>query len=306
MMFKKPIKIKSNTQIKGSERKTFKDLLLKSFPNLTEQDNLSNNKAAIAVGVASQSSASMALANSRGKCVIIYHFYGDNLCTLEGMPILPLPSLGPLEWLKLKNFDDDFPPLGTTPSTTVINEDTKVQEEEVEESVEIGSREHVTEGLGNEAVETDMDDILNHCFLGAIKYSKLSLPEGIITLKEIKKGVEAISAINKDHPKYSQFYISPENRPACSKDLASGEVASTTNVTESYIITQNVLPIFQPEGYQKGDTIGGSNIRKVVTKYVKDNNLQDEENARLVRPKDKYKVPKKYIQGLENAPKKKK
>ncbi|KAJ8930031.1 hypothetical protein NQ314_017196 [Rhamnusium bicolor] len=72
---------------------------ISKYGNVSENDtvcvNLSSNKAAIAVGVASQSSSSMALANSRGKCVIIHHFYGDNLCTLEGMPVLPIPNLGP-------------------------------------------------------------------------------------------------------------------------------------------------------------------------------------------------------------------
>lgn len=37
-MFKKPIRIKSNTQTKASERKLFKDLLLKTFPVLTENE----------------------------------------------------------------------------------------------------------------------------------------------------------------------------------------------------------------------------------------------------------------------------
>ncbi|KAJ8986290.1 hypothetical protein NQ317_010000 [Molorchus minor] len=367
-MFKKTFKIKSNTQVKGSERKNFKDLLLKSFPNLIDEEinnflpkkdilnsikivthdelvvhvytiqkramifdvkgcifptvyflwnfpkilyaftthqqvmnnissgadlmlpgvmtpptqsglskygniaennivcvNLSNNQAAVAVGVASQSSASMAMANGRGKCVIIHHYYGDNLCMLEDLPLLPIPQLGPPEWLTMKSFDDDFPPLGksNTSDVNTIGMNTNETAKEVKDE-NVNAEGPIEEDAVVETVE-DMDNLLNYCFLGAIKYSKAVLP--ILTSNFYKLHMLALS-VKIDRK----------------KDTASGEVA--TDVTESYIITQNVLPLFQPEGYQKGDTIGSSNIRKFVTKYVKENNLQDEDNSRLVKPRN--------------------
>lgn len=66
-------------------------------------------------------------------------------------------------------------------------------------------------------------------------------------VKEVKKGVEQISSIKQDHPKYKEFYIRPEKRPKKEDD---GGNVTKTDVVESYIITQNVVPLFQSEGYQ--------------------------------------------------------
>lgn len=66
-------------------------------------------------------------------------------------------------------------------------------------------------------------------------------------MKEVKKGVETITAINKDHPKFSEFYVEPELRPKRSDD--TNDVASTS-ITESYIITPIVLPIFEKAGHK--------------------------------------------------------
>lgn len=72
---------------------------LPKYGNVLENDvvavNLNNNKASIAVGVAAENSTAMLQGIERGKCVKIYHFYGDKLCTLEGLKILPLPNLEP-------------------------------------------------------------------------------------------------------------------------------------------------------------------------------------------------------------------
>lgn len=433
-MFKKPIRIKSNTQTKASERKLFKDLLLKTFPILTEDElnnfiqkkdavnclkiitsdnaiiqvytvqkkplifelkgkifptifllwqfphlvysftthnqvmkfissgadlmlpgvvtpptntglpkygnisendvvavNLSNNRAVVAVGVANQSSNAMNLANGRGKCVNIYHFYGDNLCTLEGNSLPQIPTFGEPDWLRFSN--DDFPELGQKLKKIVDPFENEKKEESVEvlkvsnegtcdvPSLEIERNNDET--VVNEV--EDMDELLMYCFLGAIKYSKsLILPalisnffkvhmlplcpsdknldikrtsfkklkpflekmstDGIITVKEIKKGVEAITMINKDHPRFTEFYINPESRPK--KDTTDNEHSLKTDVLESFIVTQNVLAVFESKGLKKGDTVQASDVRKYVIDYIKQNNLQCEDNSKLITPKD--------------------
>ncbi|KAG5899462.1 hypothetical protein JTB14_015315 [Gonioctena quinquepunctata] len=427
-MFKKPVKIKSNTQSKATERKNFKDTLLKKFPSITESEinellpkkeplnvlkvvthsnvivnvytiqkrpvifeiegrifptvfllwkfpntlhaftthqqvmsfissgadlmlpgvitppshsglskygnvsendivcvNMTHNKAAIAVGSASQCSAAMLLESSKGKCVNIYHFHGDHLCTLEGMPNSPVPNLGPPTWLQMKSFDEDFPALGS--SRKQIPSDTKEAEVFIvdvstttTEVVELETDGVDDEEQMNDSID-DMDELLYYCFLGAIKYTKnLTLPaltsnffklhmlplcppnktldikktsykklkpflkkmteEGLIIVKEIKNGVEAITAISKDHPRLQEFYITPSDRPKKESDEKETDLA--TDVIESYIITDNVLPLF--EGHRKGDSIQVSEVRRYVTHYVKENNLQTEDNNRLVKP----------------------
>lgn len=56
--------------------------------------------------------------------------------------------------------------------------------------------------------------------------------------------MESVTAINKDHPKFTEFYVDPTNRPQRPEETAS----SLTNVTESYIITPSVLPLFKETG----------------------------------------------------------
>lgn len=58
----------------------------------------------------------------------------------------------------------------------------------------------------------------------------------------MKKGVESIVDINKSHPKFEEFYLKPEFRPKKNQGDATLKT-DTTNITESYIITNNVLPV---------------------------------------------------------------
>lgn len=432
-MFKKPIKIKSNNQVKGSERKGIKDLFHKNFPNAPEAElnslfnnkkdplncvklvthdnevlqvyimqkqplffnvreklfptvfllwkmpnlipsftthpqvmnfissgadlmlpgvvtppshtglpkygnvltgtpvyvNLSNNKAAVAVGVAYQSSFDMDRAGGKGKCVVVHHFYGDHLCSVDGNSSISKPNLGAPEWLSLNNYESDFPALGNHDNKTdneIIPQDNNEEENEsksARETPEIPIEEIPENEENIDETSVDMDELLHYCFLASIKYSKnLTLPLlisnffklqmipmcppgstldikktsykklkpfldemakiGLITIKEIKKGVEAITNINKNHPKFNEFYLRPEDRPK--KDSNDSDNVQKTTVTESYVITANVLPIFQPAGYQKGDIIDGSNIRKYVTDHVKQNNCLVTGNSKLVQP----------------------
>lgn len=166
---------------------------LQKYGSLNENDlcyvNLSNNLAAVAVGVAAQSSRYMVLANGRGKCVNVLHFYGDKLCGIEGQSNLPIPNMGKPEWLVLKSFEDDFPALGER-----IKPDPNVDVEEPEITIEltgalcdtnqednIQSPEEPESDVADAKEEVDtvesMDERLQYCFLVAVKYSKtLTLP----------------------------------------------------------------------------------------------------------------------------------
>lgn len=136
--------------------------------------NLTNNKAPIAVGLTNQSSSTMMKSDDRGKCVIIHHYFGDKLCSLEGLKPLPLPNCGPPDWLLLKSYEQDFPQLGSkkpepeTSPETVAESSNGVQEEPSEVPAEEAEEEQE---------EDNMDDLLYYSFMTVIKYSKtLTLP----------------------------------------------------------------------------------------------------------------------------------
>ncbi|KAF7281373.1 hypothetical protein GWI33_004856 [Rhynchophorus ferrugineus] len=289
--------------------------------------NLTTNKAAVAVGSACLSSFDMERAGGKGKCVTVHHFYGDSLCGVDGYSVTSIPSLGPPEWLVLKNYDSDFPALGGSQSMK-MNQAEDLSNKEVSvastNDVCLTVEQQETDDVScMEKSDINMDELLYRCFLSSIKYSKtITLPiltsnfyklqmlpscppgvmldikktsykklktfldemckEGLITIKEIKKGVEAITNINKEHPKFNEFYLEPNLRPRSNSTEETNK--NKTTVTESYLITENVLPLFQPDGYRKGDLVEGSNIRKIITSYIKNNNCQVADNGRLVRP----------------------
>lgn len=127
--------------------------------------NSNDNKSPIAIGITAIASHDLELIDPKGKCVIIYHFHGDKLCSLEDMPVLPVPNLGPPEWLNYSvQSTNDFPPLGGHTEIsdnippTIFEDNETIIEKEINEV-------------------TEMDKILQDCFLTAIKYSKtLQLP----------------------------------------------------------------------------------------------------------------------------------
>lgn len=67
---------------------------------------------------------------------------------------------------------------------------------------------------------------------------------GLLGIKETKKGVDTIESINTSHPMYVDFYLSKDERPVTKTDVEP----DTKRVTESYIITGPVLPIFSEFG----------------------------------------------------------
>lgn len=123
--------------------------------------NSTKNKAAVAVGVTAESSESLIRSHNRGKCVTVYHFLGDKLCTLENITCPPLPKLGIPDWLHVE--------LDSTESdetqNTIDNQDT-LENVQPEENIH----------SPNSSIQ-QMDDLFLYCFLAAVKYSTdLSVP----------------------------------------------------------------------------------------------------------------------------------
>lgn len=249
--------------------------------------NISDNKAAIAVGFTAQSSSDIALNGGKGKCVNVIHYYGDKLCSLFGTQNNAVPRLGPPEFLLKKSYEDDFPALGGNRQPKV--EENVTESDTPECSTDTNSNlddDDDNEQTDNTPSSENMDDVLMYTLLSVLKYSKsLTLPvltsnlykqmkdvcpsdkvldvkkssykkigqflqqmcqNGLIHLNEVKKGVDAVTNINKEHPKFIEFYIEPSQRPESNKE--ENKPGPTKNVLEGYIITANVAPLFREFG----------------------------------------------------------
>lgn len=68
---------------------------------------------------------------------------------------------------------------------------------------------------------------------------------GLITTKELKKGVESITDFNREHPKFAEFYLDPSERPSVSN---SGNNDNKKNISEAFTVTAGVVPLFRDVG----------------------------------------------------------
>ena len=161
--------------------------------------NSIGNKIPVAVGFATLSSDQLKK-QTKGKCVVILHFYNDKLCSLGNACVIPLSNLGAPDWYVCPVNDDvNFPPLGKYCSNKSGN---TTKEEMFNIKGNKSNRYCLTDDSSSElfnqqsdvevckydiekdddikdarSSEFDMDELLKYCFLTAIKYSKsLKLP----------------------------------------------------------------------------------------------------------------------------------
>lgn len=129
--------------------------------------NLTTNKAAVAVGTTVKSSAEM-MSDRKGKSVTILHYYGDRLCVLIDCYRVPcIPTYGPPDFLIPNGIEI------SALSAYVPNSHTETSVPEVSSNVENTDSSTLPLKLDS----ASMDELLIHCFLTVLKYSKnLSLP----------------------------------------------------------------------------------------------------------------------------------
>jgi len=121
------------------------------------------------------------------------------------------------------------------------------------------------------------------------KYKKISkfLQElvvlQLIKVEELNKGIESIVEINWGHPEIKEFVIGyePPTEKVEVKQTDSDDY-SPPEIRELFAVTAAVLPLFKDCGINKGDMLSSVETRKIITTYVKKNELQDKGNKKLV------------------------
>ncbi|KAK5646286.1 hypothetical protein RI129_004750 [Pyrocoelia pectoralis] len=255
--------------------------------------NQTTNKAAVAVGVTLESSLTLCKRKHRGRCVYIYHYLNDELCTINNAKPLPLPELGYPEWMKES--------MKSISTLDITKGQTKIETELPRGEKCVGTENEIF--IQNEVLEKkSMDKLLLRCFLTAIKYSKsLKLPisltlfcdtyvkpanptlditkssygnyvhfieklakEGIVVLPEAD-GVYNILKINYDHIIVRNFVYDPEELPK----VTIINDAPLIIIENCYTVTTTVLPIFQPFGFIPGSVILASEVQGYVMEYIK-------------------------------------
>jgi translation initiation factor 2D len=127
-------------------------------------------------------------------------------------------------------------------------------------------------------------------------YKKLSVflqamcDEGIIEVKEMSKGVDSITDVNTKHPMVKR-YTPPETlssffdeeetllKPSSAEKKGNGKIS----VVEMYMPSARSLPIFQHFGFNKSSILLPSQVREVLTDYIKREELACVHDKRMVR-----------------------
>uniref|UniRef100_A0A674JL98 Eukaryotic translation initiation factor 2D n=1 Tax=Terrapene triunguis TaxID=2587831 RepID=A0A674JL98_9SAUR len=269
---------------------------------------LVGNRAPVAVGVATMSTAEMLAAGMKGKGFTVLHAYTDHLWGF-GDKSYP-PTIAPLvaEPAELESTDDDD------------------KDEEGRDALSLSAQRAVK----NVCVSTErMDELLHQCFFHAlkckVKKSELPLltstflrnymfsccPEGqqldikkssykklskflqymqqqkIIQVKELNKGVESIVHIDWKHSDIKSFVV-PEVFSAVStapeSKCGDGEqLYHAPEIIPLYGVSTKMAPLFQESGHKKGSILSSSEVRNIIISYVKTNELVDETNKNFVK-----------------------
>ncbi|KAB0798420.1 hypothetical protein PPYR_09413 [Photinus pyralis] len=276
--------------------------------------NQTTNKAAVAVGVTIESSITLCKRKHRGKCVYIYHYFNDQLCTINNAQLLPLPEMGYPEWMKesMKSISNL-----SLPKERQVSIKSRISSGCVGTEKCVGTDNSVF--IANEILQkAAMDKLLLRCFFTTIKYSKsLQLPISVNSFCETyivraspilditksshgnfynfieqlsKEGVVSlgddggIAKINYAHRIVKSFVYDPDEVP----NVLIIHDAPLMNVENCYTVTTPVLPIFQPFGFIPGSVILASEVQNYVNGYVKYYCLQNKDGASALVRVDTY------------------
>jgi len=127
-------------------------------------------------------------------------------------------------------------------------------------------------------------------------YKKMSVflsemqDNGLVTVKEMSKGVESITSINLQNDRMAEYSRSDfaQQRKVCKQERMEEEKEKkrqenkTIEIRELFAVSAKVAPFFKLYGKNKGAVLSATDIRQLVTGYVKDHELVDTSNKKLI------------------------
>ncbi|KAL5016980.1 hypothetical protein ScPMuIL_006569 [Solemya velum] len=110
------------------------------------------------------------------------------------------------------------------------------------------------------------------------KFLRAMQSEGYIKVKELNKGVDSVTEFDKSHPGLRNFCVPEmaEAEKAMSGDCESVNDYEAPEIVDMFSVNTAVLPVLSTFGYRKGNALSPEDVRKILTEYVKNNQLQSE------------------------------
>uniref|UniRef100_A0A2K5CI69 Eukaryotic translation initiation factor 2D n=1 Tax=Aotus nancymaae TaxID=37293 RepID=A0A2K5CI69_AOTNA len=310
-MFAKAFRVKSNTAIKGSDRRKLRADVTTAFPTLgTDQvSELVPGKEDLNI---------VKLYAHKGDAVTVYVSGGNPILfeleknlyptvyTLWSYPdLLPTFTTWPLVLEKLVGGADLMLPGLVMPPAGLP----QVQKGDLCAISLVGNRapvaigvaamstaEMLTSGLkgrGFSVLHTYQDhlcpegrqlDIKKSSYKKLSKFLQQMQQEQIIQVKELSKGVESIVAVDWKHPRITSFVIPEPSPTSQTVQEGSGEQPyHPPDIKPLYCVPASMTLLFQESGHKKGSFLEGSEVRTIIINYAKKNDLVDTDNKNLVK-----------------------
>ncbi|XP_048962835.1 eukaryotic translation initiation factor 2D isoform X7 [Canis lupus dingo] len=274
-MFAKAFRVKSNTAIKGSDRRRLRADVAAAFPGLgTDQ---------VSVLVPGKEELNtVKLYAHRGDAVTVYVSGGNPILfeleknlyptvyTLWSYPdLLPTFTTWPLVLKKLVGGADLMLPGLVVPPAGLPQ-------------VQKGDLCAITL-VGNSPKGRQLD-IKKSSYRKLSKFLQQMQQEQIVQVEELSKGVESIVAVDWKHPRITSFVI-PEPSPT-SQTIQEGsreQPYHPPDIKSLYCVPANMTLLFQESGHKKGSILEGGEVRTIIINYAKKNDLVDANNKNLVK-----------------------
>ncbi|XP_021055083.1 eukaryotic translation initiation factor 2D isoform X2 [Mus pahari] len=310
-MFAKAFRVKSNTAIKGSDRRKLRADVTAAFPTLgTDQisELIPGKEELNVVKLYAHKGDSVTVYTSGGNPILFElekNLY-PTVYTLWSYPdILPAFITWPLVLEKLVGGADLMLPGVVVPPTGLP----QVQQGDLCAIALVGNRAPVAigvasmstaqmlasglKGKGVSVLHTYQDhlcpegqqlDIKKSSYKKLSKFLQHMQQEQIVQVKELSKGVESIVAVDWRHPRITSFVIpEPSLTSQTVQEVTREQPYLPPDIKSLYCVPANMTQLFLESGHKKGSTLEGSEVRRIITDYAKRNSLVDTDNRNLVK-----------------------
>ncbi|XP_016118202.1 eukaryotic translation initiation factor 2D, partial [Sinocyclocheilus grahami] len=240
------------------------------------------NRAPVAVGTAAVSSAEMRNSGMKGRGVNILHTYMDQLWAFGDKshpPVMPVTN-SPAQVEGEECEEEEQEVKDSSDPAPVETSCQNMQELRLDEH-EVLKEEEVVEDTNKEedsrSPQEQMDELLLQCFLHALKtkVKKSQLP--LLTSNFLRNHMVSCWLCS--------FSIPEDFEPEKKSEEGSGAsevLYQHPEITPLYGVTARLEPLFQDAQKKKGTPLKATEVRNIITEYVKTNDLVHETNKNYV------------------------
>ncbi|XP_058460818.1 eukaryotic translation initiation factor 2D [Malaya genurostris] len=274
--------------------------------------NLTSNRSAVAVGLLAHGSDDLYMCGGHGVCVRVLHVFGDKLWGMEPSVCQQIPLQGGTQVVpKAEDFPPLTSPFETDKQQQVILVTKQMREANINDDEDQTEEKNLDPSHEKNCLP-DSDKLIKAAFLNALKlhgkkiqlpiltsnfypqYVQPELPEGIemkrssfkkvgtflkqmaenglIQIKEEKKGVEKIVSLSLDHPELVSFYPYKIKRidelDVGSTDHSAATPLLLTKMVQMYAVNTTTEKLFTCLGLSKGRALNETQVRNYVKDYV--------------------------------------